>query len=68
VLQYSNFDEERIRAKLTQFPRGSKMYFQTYTAEQQSNPVSMNTQQALLQRLREYAAPFGVIIEERPRR
>lgn len=51
-LQYSGLDEEQMRVKLSQLPRGSKLYFQTYTAEQMSNPVSMEKQQALLQGLR----------------
>jgi hypothetical protein len=66
VLQYSQFDEEQIRLKLSQLPRGSKLYFQTYTAEQMGSPVSMEKQQAVLRELRKYAAQFGVIIEERP--
>jgi hypothetical protein len=67
VLQYLNLDEEQIRAKLSQMPSGSKLYFQTYTAEQMGSPVSMEEQQAVLQGLRKYAAQFGVAIEERPR-
>jgi hypothetical protein len=66
-LNYSGLDEEQIRTKLSQMPRGSKLYFQTYTAEQMVSPVSMEKQQAVLQGLRKYAAPFGVTIEERPR-
>jgi hypothetical protein len=67
VLQYSNLDEAQIRVKLSQLPRGSKLYFQTYTGQQMSRPVSLIKQQALLQRLRRHAAQFGVTIEERPR-
>lgn len=67
VLQYLNLDEGQIRVKLSQLPSGSKLYFQTYTAEQMSSPVSMEKQQAVLQGLRKYAAQFGVTIEERPR-
>jgi hypothetical protein len=67
VLQYFNLDEEQIRTKLSQMPRGAKLYFQTYTAEQMGSPVSMAKQRALLQELREYAGQFGVTIEERPR-
>jgi hypothetical protein len=67
VLQYLNLDEEQIRTKLSQMPSGSKLYFQTYTAEQMSSPVSMEKQEAVLQGLRQYAAQFGVTIEERPR-
>jgi hypothetical protein len=67
VLQYSQLDEKQIRVKLAQLPRGSKLYFQTYTAEQMGSPVSMEKQQAVLQGLRKYAAQFGVIVEERPR-
>jgi hypothetical protein len=66
VLQYSGLDEEQIRVKLSQLPRGSKLYYQTYTAEQMGSPVSMEKQQAVLQGLRKYAAQFGVSIEERP--
>jgi len=67
VVQYTNLDEEQIRTKLSQMPSGTKLYFQTYTAEQMSSPVSMGKQQAVLQGLRKYAAGFGVTIEERPR-
>jgi hypothetical protein len=66
-LHYTNLDEEQIRTKLSQMPRGSKLYFQTYTAEQMGSPVSMEKQQAVLQELRKYAAQFGVTLEERPR-
>jgi hypothetical protein len=66
-LPYSNLDEEQIRVKLAQLPNGSKLYFQTYTAEQMGSPVSTEKQQAVLQGLRKYAAQFGVTIEERPR-
>jgi hypothetical protein len=65
-LPYSNLDEEQIRVKLAQMPRGAKLYFQTFTAEQMGSPVSMEKQQAVLQRLRKYAAQFDVIIDERP--
>jgi hypothetical protein len=66
-LNYSGLDEEQIRTKLSQMPRGSKLYFQTYTAEQMGSPVSMEKQQAVLQGLRKYAAQYGVSIDERPR-
>jgi hypothetical protein len=67
VLQYSNLDETQIRMKLSQLPRGSRLYFQTYTGQQMSSPISMEKQQALLQGLRKHALQFGVSIEERPR-
>jgi hypothetical protein len=67
VLQYSNLDETQIRMKLSQLPRGSRLYFQTYTGQQMSSPVSMEKQQEVLQGLRKHAAQFGVTIEERPR-
>jgi hypothetical protein len=66
-LNYTNLDEEQIRTKLSQMPRGSKLYFQTYTMEQMGSPVSMEKQQAVLQGLRKDATRFGVTIEERPR-
>jgi hypothetical protein len=66
VLQYFNLDEQQIRTKLSQMPRGAKLYFQTYTAEQMGSPVSMEKQRAVLQGLRKYAGQFGVTIEERP--
>jgi hypothetical protein len=65
-LDYPGLDEEQIRTKLSQMPRGSKLYFQTYRAEQMGSPVSMEKQQAVLQGLRKYAARFGVTVEERP--
>jgi hypothetical protein len=66
-LHYSGLDEDQIRAKLSQMPKGSKLYFQTYTAQQMGSPVSMEKQQAVLQGLRKYAAQYGVSIDERPR-
>ena len=66
VLQYSALDEEQIRVKLSQLPRGSRLYFRTYTAEQMPNPIRMEKQQAVLQGLRTYAAQFGVTVEEWP--
>lgn len=65
-LPYSNLDEEQIRVKLSQMPSGTKLYFQTYTAEQMGSPVSMEKQQAVLQGLRKYAVQFGVTVVERP--
>ena len=65
-LPYSNLDEEQIRVKLAQMPKGTKLYFQTYTAEQMGSQVSTEKQRAVLQGLRKYAAQFGVTIEERP--
>jgi hypothetical protein len=65
-LPYSNLDEEQIQVKLAQMPKGTKLYFQTLTAGQMGSPVSMEKQQAVLQRLSKYAAQFGVILEERP--
>src|SRR5262249_19113904 len=59
VLQYHDLDEEQIRAKLSQMPRGSKFYF-PLTAEQRL--VSMEKQQAVFQGLRQFAAQFGVTI------
>ena len=67
LLQYSGLDEAQIRVKVSQLPRGSRLFFQTFTAQQMSSPVSMERQQAVLQGLRKYAAQFGVTIEERPR-
>ena len=65
-LNYRNLDEGQIRTKLSQMPRGSKLYFQTYTAEQMGSPVSTEKQQAVLQGLRKYAEQFDVTIVERP--
>jgi hypothetical protein len=66
VLQYSGLDEDQIRVKLSQLPRGSRVYFRTMTPEQMSKPISMENQQAVLQGLRRHAAQFGVIVEEWP--
>ena len=65
-LPYMNLDDEQIRTKLSQMPRGSKLYFQTFTPGQMSSQVSMGKQQAVLEGLRKYAAQFGVTVEERP--
>lgn len=65
VLQYSNLDEEQFRAKLSQMPRGTKLYFQIWKPGQISPPVSMEKQEAVLQALRNYAAQFRVTIEEK---
>ena len=63
VLQYSNLDEQQFRAKLSQMPRGMKLYFQIWKSGQISPPVSMEKQKAVIQSLRSYAAQFGVLIE-----
>ena len=63
VLQYHDLDEEQLRTKLSQMPRGSKFYFVTHKAEEMSSPVSMEKQQAVFQGLRKYTAQFGVTIE-----
>ncbi len=65
VLQYSNLDEEQFRAKLSQMPGGTKLYFQIWQPGQISPPVSMEKQEAVLQTLRNHAAQFGVAIEEK---
>lgn len=63
MLQYHDLDEEQLRTKLSQMPRGSTFYFVTHKAEEMSAPVSMEKQQAVFQGLRKYAAQFGVTIE-----
>lgn len=65
VLQYSNLDEQQFRAKLSQMPRGMKLYFQIWKPGQISPPVSMEKQEAVFQALRSHAAQFGVTIEEK---
>jgi hypothetical protein len=63
VLQYSNLDEQQFRAKLSQLPRGMKLYFQIWKPGQISPPLSMEKQEAVFQSLRSHAAQFGVSIE-----
>jgi len=65
VLQYSNLDEEQFRAKLSQMPGGTKLYFQIWKPGQISPPVSMEKQEAVLQSLRNHATQFEVTIEEK---
>ena len=65
VLQYSNLDEQQCMAKLSQMPRGMKLYFQIWKPGQISPPVSMEKQKAVFQVLRRHAAQFGVTIEEK---
>src|SRR5438132_980256 len=65
VLQYSNLDEQQCMAKLSQMPRGMKLYFQIWKPGQISPPVSMEKQEAVFQVLRRHAAQFGVTIEEK---
>jgi hypothetical protein len=63
VLQYSNLDEQQFRAKLSQMPRGMKLYFQIWKPGQISPPVNVEKQEAVFQSLRSHAAQFGVSIE-----
>ena len=65
VLQYSNLDEQQFRAKLSQLPRGTKLYFQIWKPGQISPPVNMEKQEAVFQALRIHAAQFGVTIEQK---
>ena len=65
VLQYSNLDEEQFRAKLSQMPIRMKLYFHIWKPGQISPPVVMERQAAVFQALRDYAAQFGVTIEEK---
>lgn len=65
VLQYSNLDEQQFKAKLSQLPRGMKLYFQIWKPGQISPPVSMEKQEAVFQALRSHAAQFGVTIEQK---
>lgn len=65
VLQYTNLDEEQMRAKLSQIPGGMKLYFQIWKPGQILPPVSVEKQEAVFQELRSYAAGVGVTIEAR---
>ncbi len=65
VLQYSNLDEQQLREKLSQLPRGMMLYFQIWKPGQISPPVSMEKQEAMFQALRSHAAQFGVTIEKK---
>lgn len=65
VLQYSNLDEQQFRAKLSQMPSGMRLYFQIWKPGQILPPVSVERQEAVFERLRSYAAQFGVTIEKK---
>ena len=65
LLQYSNLDEQQFRAKLSQMPRGMKLYFQIWMPGQIAPPVSLEQQEAVFQALRSKAAQFGVTIEKK---
>jgi hypothetical protein len=65
VLQYSNLDEEQLRAKLSQMPSGTTLQFQIWKPGQISPAVSMEKQEAVFQSLRTYAAQFRVGIGEK---
>lgn len=64
VLQYSNLDEQQFMAKLSQMPRGMKLYFQIWKPGQISPPVSMEKREAVFQGLPSHAAQFGATIED----
>ena len=53
----------RFRAKLSQLPRGVKLYSQIWKPGQISPPVSIEKQEAVFESLRIHAAQFGVSIE-----
>jgi hypothetical protein len=63
VFQYSNLNESQFKSKLSQLPRGTKLYFQIYKPGQISPPVTMERQQAVFEALRAHAAQFGVTVE-----
>jgi hypothetical protein len=63
MLQYSNLDEQQFKAKLSQLPRGTKLYFQIWKPGQISPPVSIEKQEAVFQTLRSFAAQCSVTIE-----
>jgi hypothetical protein len=65
VLQYSNLDEQQFVAKLSQMPRGMKLYFQIWMPGQISPPVSIERQEGVFQSLRSHAAQFGLTIEKK---
>jgi hypothetical protein len=65
VLQYSNLDEEQLRAKLSQIPARMKLYFGIWQAGHIHPPVSIEKQRMLLERLRSEVAQFGISIEEK---
>jgi hypothetical protein len=65
VLQYSNLNEQQFRAKLSQMPLGTTLYFQIWKPGQISPPVSVERQEAVFETLRTNAAQFGVTIEKK---
>jgi hypothetical protein len=65
VLQYSNLDEQQFRAKLSQMPSGTILYFQIWKPGQISPPVTVERQEVVFETLRTHAAQFGVTIEKK---
>lgn len=62
VLQYEALTEDELRAKLTQFPRGTQLRWQFWQPGQISPPVSLAKQEALYERLRAIAEQHGVVL------
>jgi hypothetical protein len=58
-------DEQQFGAKLSQLPRGMKLYFHIWKPRQISPPVSMQKQEVVFQALRSHAAQLGVTIEQK---
>ncbi len=64
VLQYNRLTEDRLVAKLAQFPRGTQFRWQFWPLGQISPPVSMATQEEVYQRVRADAARHGIVVEK----
>jgi hypothetical protein len=55
VVQYGSLTEEQLRVKLAQFPRGTKLLWQSWQPGQNSPPGIMAEQEALFERMRNVA-------------
>ncbi|WP_321471955.1 hypothetical protein [uncultured Paludibaculum sp.] len=63
VLQYVSLTEQQLRAKLAQFPRGTRLRWQFWQPGQIFPPVSMERQEALYESMRGYAAKNGILLD-----
>jgi hypothetical protein len=62
VLQYDSLTEERLRAKLAQFPRGSQLLWQFSSTGQTSPSGTLAEEEALYERMRSVAEASGVTL------
>ncbi len=65
VLSYADMTEKQLRAKLAQFPRGTRFVYTVWTPARSHPPLSVSMQEAAFQRIRAFAESRGLVVAEK---